>query len=259
MEPETTLMGTGTAIVLALGSTVALAVLHLLAPRIRGLPLVPEHASVSFAGGIAVSYVFLHLLPELATGNDVLREIFAEEGTRVPLLELGIFAVALAGFCLFFVLERLAQRHSSGSGQSRGVFWTHLGSFAVYNGVITYTMPLTYRTGWVFAVLFTLAMGLHFVLTDRSLEEHYGKWFDRWRPRLFLVSALVLGWLLAWVLAPVNSTTVHLLTAFLAGSVLLNAFKEEIPDARRTSLPWFLTGLALYAALIAGVTLLEHE
>lgn len=39
-------------------------------------------------------------------------------------------------------------------------------------------MALRLRTGVVFAGLFAAAMALHFVLTDRGLEEHYGDRFD---------------------------------------------------------------------------------
>jgi hypothetical protein len=35
------------------------------------LPLVPERYTGSFAGGLAVAYVFLHLLPELTDGSEV--------------------------------------------------------------------------------------------------------------------------------------------------------------------------------------------
>lgn len=77
----------------------------------------------------------------------------------------------LAGFTVFYGLERLARRQgpdSRGSGGSPGVYWLHLGSFLVYNGLITYTMALRVRTCLLFAVLFTVAMGLHFVLTNRG-------------------------------------------------------------------------------------------
>ena len=249
-----------TAIWLALVSTVVLAALHLLAPHIRKLPLVPEHVTTSFAGGIAVAYVFLHLLPELAAGHSELREIFGETEAPSPLVELGIFLVALVGFCLFYGLERLAERErdSTERESDAGVFWVHLGAFGLYNGVITYTLPSTYRTGVAFAVLFTIAMGLHFVLSDRGLEEHYRTQFDRWPPRLLLAGALLLGWVLASLLAPTSSVTVSVVTAFLAGSVLLNVFKQEIPSARRTSLPWFLTGAGVYAGLLVAVTAFGH-
>ncbi len=53
-------MSVGASVAVALGLTLALAALHLLAPHIRRLPVVPERATGSFAGGLAVAYVFLH-------------------------------------------------------------------------------------------------------------------------------------------------------------------------------------------------------
>jgi hypothetical protein len=253
-ESEIAALGTTAALGAALVSTVVLMALHLLAPRIRRLPLVPEHRTASFAGGIAVSYVFLHLLPELAEGNVRLRELFGEEAAASPVVELGIFLVALAGFLLFYGLERAAQRARGKVDASAAVFWVHLGSYAIYNAVITYTVPSTYRTGVWFAVLFTVAMALHFVLSDRGLEEHYGDRFDRRPPRLLLAGALLAGWLLAALAAPTRAITIAVLTAFLAGGVLLNVFKEEVPEGRRSSFSWFLTGAGVYAALLTAVT-----
>jgi hypothetical protein len=231
--------------------------LHLAAPRIRKLPLVPERATGSFAGGLAVAYVFLHLLPEIAAGNEAIGEALADVIEPTPLFELGIFLVALAGFTAFYGLERLAETSGRGAraGSSAGVYRLHLGSFMVYNALITYTMPLRLRTGIAFAVLFSVAMALHFVLTDRGLEEHYPDRFDL-RGRAGLAAALVLGWVGAAVFAPSSTLLVALLTALLGGSILLNVFKEEIPSGRRSSFPWFLTGLTIYAALLALVTAL---
>ena len=245
----------------ALVLTTVLAVLHLLAPRIRRLPLVPEAATGSFAGGLAVSYVFLHLLPELAEGNVAIGEALDDVVEATPLLELAIFGVALFGFTAFYGLERLAdtRREPSFEKAARGqrhaapIYGLHLGSFLVYNALITYTMALRLRTGILFAVLFTVAMGLHFVLTDRGLEEHYPRRFDL-RGRLALAAALVVGWTLASLFAPTSTVLVALLTAVLGGSILLNVFKEEVPSNRRSSFWWFLTGLVFYAVLLALVT-----
>jgi hypothetical protein len=249
-----------TSVVLALGFTVVLAVLHLLAPRIRSLPLVPEAASGSFAGGLAVAYVFLHLLPEVAAGNEGVAEALGETVQQSPLLELGVFLVALTGFTLFYGLERLADRHHPRGGEGRGsnalLYGVHLGAFAGYNALITYTLPLRARTGLLFAVLFTVAIGLHFVLTDRGLQEHYG---DRFRHggRFVLAGALGAGWALAALSAPTSTVEVSLLTALIGGTTLLNVFKEELPDARRSHFGWFLAGLVLYAVLLLAVTVAE--
>lgn len=269
----------------ALLLAVVLAVLHLLAPRIRRLPFVPERATGSFAGGLAVAYVFLHLLPELAEGNEAIGAALDDVIQPSPLLDLAIFLVALAGFTIFYGLERLADTHGDDSnggtdknasidadatpnGTDRGiesarrsgnggVYALHLGSFLVYNALITYTMALRLRTGTAFALLFTVAMGLHFVLTDRGLQEHYPRRFNT-RGRLALAAALLLGWVLSAVLAPTSTVLVALLTALLGGSILLNVFKEEIPSNRRSSFAWFLTGLTLYAGLLTLVTALAE-
>lgn len=254
-----TAVQTGAAVALALGSITILVALHLFAPRIRKLPGVPEAAMGSFAGGIAVSYVFLHLLPELAEGNEALREVLGEEGEASPLQGLEVFFLALFGFVVFYGLDRLAHRARSAEGGKPGpVFWVHLGAFMVYNAIIAYSLPLNYRTSVPFAVLFTVAMALHFVLVDRGLEEHYGSQFDRWLPRILLASALVLGWVLAAAFAPSGSLVVTLMVAFVAGSVLLNVFTQEIPSQKRSHYGWFVTGIALYALLLLVVTML-HE
>jgi 4-hydroxybenzoate polyprenyltransferase len=106
-----------------------------------------------------------------------------------------------------------------------------------------------------FALLFTVAMALHFVLTDRGLEEHYPGQFGT-RSRLLLALALLAGWGAAALFAPSSTLPVALLTALLAGSILLNVFKEELPSNRRSSFPFFLAGLVLYSALLALVTAL---
>ncbi len=242
----------------ALPVALVLAALHVAAPHIRHFPFVPERQTASFAGGTAVAYVFLHLLPELAAGSEEVGELLDDVVRVTPLLDLGIFVIALAGFTVFYGLERLAQRFRTREGGSppAAVFRLHVGSFVVYNGLVTYTMPLRLRTGLLFGLLFAAAMALHFGVTDRGLEEHYQERFEN-EGRYVLAAAPVAGWLLGWLLAPVSTIVVSVLTAFLGGSILLNVFKEELPADRRSSFPWFLVGLVLYAGLLAATTAAE--
>jgi hypothetical protein len=102
----------------ALVAAVALAALHLAAPHIRRLPLVPERATGSFAGGLAVAYVFLHLLPEIAEGNEAIGAALSDVVEPTPLVDLGIFLVALAGFAAFYGLQRLADRQAPAPARS---------------------------------------------------------------------------------------------------------------------------------------------
>lgn len=259
-------MTPGWALVAALGVALALAVLHLVAPWIRSLPRVPEAVTGSFAGGMAAAYVFLHLLPEIAIGHQAVGAALSGALRPTPLTDLVIFAVALAGFTTFLGVERLARRAAgpvpapaTGDRGRRAAasYQVHLAAFAMYNALITYTMPLRLRTGWLFGLLFAFAMGLHFVLTDRSMEEHHAARFRR-TGRLILAAALVGGWALAVMFAPTRTLVVALLTAFLGGSILFNVFKEEIPSGRSSRFPWFLAGVLLYTALLGAVTLVER-
>lgn len=231
-----------------------LAGLHLAAPHVRKLPFVPESVTGSFAGGLAVAYVFLHLLPEMAEGNEAISERLGDTAEVTALFDLGIFVVALAGFTIFYGLDRMATfRRSRRHPDSAAVYWVHLGAFSLYNVLITYTMALRVETGFLFAILFAVAMGLHFVLTDRHLEEHYRRRFDA-SGRLILAGALLLGWALSAVFAPTSTVVVAVLTALLGGAVLLNVFKEELPSNRGSSFPWFLVGMILYSILLALIT-----
>jgi hypothetical protein len=58
----------------------------------------------------------------------------------------------------------------------------------------------------------------------------------------------------AALFAASSALLVAVLTALFGGSILLNVFKEEVPSNRRSSFAWFLTGLTLYAGLLAVVT-----
>src|SRR3954471_12817209 len=105
-------LSTGQSVVGSLVVAVVLAALHLAAPHIRRLPLVPERATGSFAGGLAVAYVFLHLVPEIAEGNEAIGAALSDVVEPTPLVDLGIFLVALAGFAAFYGLQRLADRQA---------------------------------------------------------------------------------------------------------------------------------------------------
>ena len=242
----------------ALAIAVALAALHLLAPRIASLPGVPERATGSFAGGIAAAYVFLHMLPELAEGNQAIGEALQNEVPTTPLVDLAVFAIALVGFVFFYGLERRAADQSGDSHEpSVLMFRTHLASFAMKNALIVYTMPLRLRTGVAFALLFSVAIGLHFVLTDRGLRRNYPRRF-RSQGRYVLAGALLLGWVAAALAAPTSAVAVAAMNGFLGGAILLNVFKEEIPEGRGSSFRWFVIGAVLYGALLALVTHLSE-
>lgn len=236
-----------------LAVTLVLGALHLLAPYIRRTLPVPTQAATSLGGGIAAAYVFLYLLPRLAEGNEAVAHVLEEEVRAGRVRGFILFLVALIGFFTFYALER-ATHGTKGHEQepARLVFACQLGFFALYSGLITYTLATKLDAGLAPAALFAVAMGLHVLATDGVLAEHFPvSLTTRWR--LVLVAGAGAGWLTAVVAQP-TSVVMNLLTAFLGGGILLNVFVDELAPERHSSFAWFTVGLASYSALLAIAT-----
>jgi predicted membrane channel-forming protein YqfA (hemolysin III family) len=95
-------------------------------------------------------------------------------------------------------------------------------------------------------------MALHFMLMDQKFCRLYINRFNH-LGRFLLIAALFAGWLFSVIFDPVNVLMVAFMVAFLAGSILLNVFREELPAVRMTNYSWFATG----ACVVAVVLLLQ--
>ncbi len=84
-----------------------MAVVHLFSNRLRFLDGTPRSIWLSIAGGISVAYVFIHLLPELAEGQETVTEAL-DQGEGLAFLESHVYLVALVGLAVFYGLQRLA-------------------------------------------------------------------------------------------------------------------------------------------------------
>jgi hypothetical protein len=67
--------------------------------------------------------------------------------------------------------------------------------------------------------------------------------------RWVLTAAVVLGWIIG-TLTEVSRPTVTVLTAFLAGGVILNILKEELPEERKSRFSVFVLGVRGYTAVL---------
>jgi hypothetical protein len=221
---------------------------HVSARRL-GIVASPRSTWLSAAGGVSVAYVFLHLLPELHEGQHVLREA---AGLRIASGSAEIYLVALLGLVAFYGLERLAatsrarsREQGGGDSTETGAFAVHVGAFALYNLLIGYLLVHGERSD---ELLYGTAMALHFLVNDQALREHHKERYDR-LGRWLLAGAVVCGWALAlrWQLPEL---AVRLMVAVLAGGVILNVLKEELPEQRQNRFWAFLGGAGAYGALL---------
>ncbi len=234
----------------ALGAAFVLVVIHLFSGKLRFLDGVPRSRWLSIAGGASVAYVFLHLLPELSKGQETLAGAF-----EISFLEQHVYLVALTGLAAFYGLQRAAensreqQRADEGKDQTTaGVFWLHMASFSLYNLLIGYLLIHREQTGIVSLIIFAAAMGFHFLVTDYGLREqhkqpytHYGRWI--------LSVAVLAGWVVG-IFTGIGDVALAILVGFLAGGVILNVLKEELPAERQSRFWAFALGAAAYGALL---------
>ncbi len=243
--------------VLLLSATLAigLAVVHLFSGKLRVLNAVPRSRLLSIGSGVSVAYVFVHILPELSKAQETIQGML---GGGLSFLEHHVYLVALIGVAVFYGLERVAkvsrqrsQKAGKGDVTEAGVFWLHICSFAVYNALIGYLLLHREEPGIQSLFFFFFAMALHFVVNDHELREDHKKAYDR-IGRWILAAAIIVGWVIGQG-TEIDKAAIALLFSFLAGGVILNVLKEELPEECQSKFWAFALGAAIYAALLVAV------
>jgi zinc transporter ZupT len=236
-------------VLLTLAVAFFFAVIHLASPRLKPLVAIPPAGWLSFAGGLSVGYVFIHVLPELAGHQAEL-----SDPAQVATTESEIFLMALLGLAAFYALEHLARKTAADVGEDdedarsrHPGFWLHILSFSLYNALIGYLLVERDGANLRELAFYTVALGVHFFVNDRSLSRHHGPLHDRYG-RWILAGSVILGWAIG-VTTPVDSDIVAFLFAFLAGGIILNVLKEELPEEKEGHVGAFALGAATYVLI----------
>ncbi|WP_242922719.1 hypothetical protein [Pontibacter liquoris] len=232
-----------------------LALIHAFGSKLRFLGGVPRSIWLSAAGGTSVAYVFLYLFPALGEGQAQVQRAFPGES----FLRHHVYIMALLGLTAFYGLERAVvqskQQNEKTAGENKasaGVFWLHMASFGVYNALIGYLLFQREEGTTQQLILFSTAMGLHFLVNDFGLLSHHQERYKK-AGRWVLVAALIIGWSIGYLLV-LSHTLIVLLVAFIGGGVILNVLKEELPEEHESRFWAFVLGAAAYAILLLSLT-----
>jgi hypothetical protein len=231
-----------------------LAAVHLLGRHLDLRRFHHRRRWLSAAAGVSVAYVFVDMLPLMNEKQRLFVE--AAQGLRLPAPEFRVHLAALLGFVVFYGLEHLvgarklapAPPGEADQEQPTGLrHLLHVGGFGLYNVMMGYLL-IEWSTQPVGLALYCGALGLHFLVTDDGLRRDYGASYDR-GGRWAMAACIIAGVLVA-ALTPVSIGALTLVVGFVAGGVVINSLKDELPSPDGGRFLPFLMGSALYAALI---------
>lgn len=234
---------------------ISLALIHLYSGKLRFLNTIPRSRWLSMASGVSVAYVFVHILPDLSEQQEAISQIGA-----LGFLEYHVYLLALLGLTVFYGLEQMVKESQRKQTQNKldasntteaGVFWLHIASFAIYNTLIGYLLLHRETPGLLSLFFFFVAMGLHFVVNDYGLREDHKRTYHQ-IGRWILAAAIIVGWVIGTA-TKISNAAIAVLFSFLAGSVIFNVLKEELPEERKSRFWAFAVGVAVYSALLLAL------
>ena len=186
---------------------------------------------VSFAAGLSVSYLFLHLFPQVYTVAD-----------DVPRL---IFLSMLVGFVAYHAIEKLIYKYARRDDVINDIELEHSVTLFCYHFVIGIVfLTLMIQSLWG-GVLFFVPVSLQ-VIINALPHAHR---FRRRGVKAFFSAAPLLGVLFALTL-PLPPAIYALLLGVVAGILLFVEAREVVPRRRAESIVWFLIGVIGYGFLI---------
>ena len=222
--------------------------IHLFIGRIRFLDVVPRSGWLSFAGGVAVTYVFLDILPEIGAHAAEFAEQF---GRSEAASESVVYSLALLGVVAFYGLERRAQlrlnRDESGAIDSAAIVY-HVLTYGMFSLLIGYLLMQREAAGTLEAVIYFAAMSLHFVTADFALFQDDREGYQR-LGRWILAGCVTTGCVLG-LLVQLPPTIIGCFFAFVAGGIILNVLKEELPEEKQSAFVPFVGGVLLCGIIV---------
>ncbi|MGB3403990.1 MAG: hypothetical protein WBA77_15000 [Microcoleaceae cyanobacterium] len=224
----------------------SLALVHLYASKLKFLTAIPRARWLSMSSGVSVAYVFVHLLPDLSE-----RQVELSQSSTISFLEHHVYLLALLGLSVFYGLERvvsLSQQTHTDEDHKMGIYWLHIASFTLYNALIGYLLFHREETGLNSLIVYTIAMALHFVVNDSGLNQDHQSIY-RQSGRWILAGAIIAGSIVGMA-TKISEAAVSILFSFLAGAIILNVMKEELPEERQSKFSAFTIGSLFYTMLL---------
>jgi len=217
---------------------------------------------MAVCAGVAVSYVFVNLLPKLASGHAVLATAPPTGWLRYVVSH--SYVLALVGFITFYAahLARtlsptpVAADKISFRQAPTAIKLIALG-LPVYNFLIGDLIGAYGMKRGEPVILFAVVAAIHFIGLDHLFRAKFTRIYDETFRGLSIV-ALFAGWFTALAM-PVQPEVLALGSSFLAGGIILVTTVSELPHVQtRRDFGAFSAGAVIVAALLLILEAASH-
>ena len=232
-------------------SLVSLSLLILVQMLIGRMHFLEQESWRSVGAGVAISYVFLDILPHLASKQNALQDTV---GTAfLTFLAHHAYLLALAGFVLYFCLARVARTSRTGQGvlseKPHSAVYVFALALAGYCFLIGYLIGEQPDHLYEPVIIFTFAMTVHLAGVGHTVRDHYPRFYDRIH-RYVCAGAALAGWLLG-IVTTVPDVIFAVVFSFLVGVIMIVAFMYELPVVMRGGNYWlFVAGATSFSAML---------
>lgn len=214
-------------------------IIHLLANELIPANKVKRLKWLSFSGGLAVSYVFVYILPSLHREQQQL----GQYGASLT-MESELYFIGLLGLLLFFGIQKaVGNTQRSKRGGKWSFFWLEVTFFAVYNMLVAYIVISSNVTG-VQALFYGTAIGLHFIAVAHDLWRVSPHLYNK-IGRYIIASGILIGWFMG-MLVSLSAFVESMIFAFISGAMILNVLNNELPKEKDAHFPSFAIGVLSY-------------
>ncbi len=229
-------------------------------PIIRSIPNINISKISSIGGGMAVTAVFVFMVPDVIEKIAQVSENSSIEYLRQKHhLTFLVFTTFLFAFCTMYALEKVALDKTKVKDKpSLFVFYLHMGILCAMLIALVSSFPILAKASF-YAIGIVCALAVFEIfLEEIALLKHFGALYSKFG-RYIIMLAIAIGWVLGLKFASQESTVFTLMTqAFVIGMILTAVVKGEFDIINQSNnCTIFLVSAFVKVMIVLGLITIE--
>ncbi len=193
---------------------------------------------LSFAAGVSITYLFLHLLPFIHESVKYLRDLS--------------YVSILAGFTFFHLIEKYIYQHREAEKRIKELKEVHSIGFFIYYFIVGIVLFYVTNQNLVEGTLLFFPILFHSTISSASTREIHAEIKENLLWRILVSSSSLLG-ALFFFFFNVPLTIMFSLLGVVVGGLFYIIIKDILPEEKEGDPKYFILGMILFVILILSL------